>query len=163
MVDSLVNSLKDSLPPELVVFIISMLPLAELRGGLIAAAALGIAWPQAFAICVVGNMVPIPFIMMFLRRIFNYLRRTKYAKRLMAWLDRKAKKGSETVNKYKMLGLFILVAIPLPGTGAWTGALVADALDIRMRKAMPIIFIGVIVAGLLISLISYVLWPLIFG
>ncbi len=157
MVESITNALRDSLPAELVVFIVSMLPLVELRGGLIAAALLNISWGKAFLICFLGNMLPIPFILLFLKKIFALLRRIKAFDRFMAFLDRKVEKGSATVNKYKIWGLFILVAIPLPGTGAWTGALVADALDIRIKKSLPAIAAGVVVAGLIISFISYVL------
>ncbi len=157
MVESITNALRDSLPAELVVFIVSMLPLVELRGGLIAAALLNISWGKAFLICFLGNMLPIPFILLFLKKIFALLRKIKAFDRFMAFLDRKVEKGSATVNKYKIWGLFILVAIPLPGTGAWTGALVADALDIRIKKSLPAIAAGVVVAGLIISFISYVL------
>lgn len=157
MVESITNALRDSLPAELVAFIVSMLPLVELRGGLIAAALLNISWGKAFLICFLGNMLPIPFILLFLKKIFALLRKIKAFDRFMAFLDRKVEKGSATVNKYKIWGLFILVAIPLPGTGAWTGALVADALDIRIKKSLPAIAAGVVVAGLIISFISYVL------
>lgn len=155
MAESLVDALKDFMPPEVVVFIISMMPFLELRGGLIAASLLGVSFVPAFIICVIGNMLPIPFIMLFIRKILELLRRWKPFKKLVEKLDKKVEKNRDKVLKYKRWGLFVLVAIPLPGTGAWTGALVADALDIRIKDSFPIVTAGVITAGLIISLIFY--------
>lgn len=161
MVESAVDFLKEYLSAELVVFVISMLPIFELRGGLIAAAIVGIDWYIAFPICVIGNMLPIPFVLLFIRKIFDWLKKFRIFKKLIEKLDERAKKKSESISKYVLWGLFTFVAVPLPGTGAWTGALVADVLDIRIKKSFPIIFIGVITAGLIISFISYVI-PMIF-
>lgn len=161
MVESAVDFLKEYLSAELVVFVISMLPIFELRGGLIAAAIVGIDWYIAFPICVIGNMLPIPFVLLFIRKIFDWLKKFRIFKKLIVKLDERAKKKSESISKYVLWGLFTFVAIPLPGTGAWTGALVADVLDIRIKKSFPIIFIGVITAGLIISFVSYVI-PMIF-
>lgn len=161
MVESTVNFLKEYLSAELVVFVISMLPIFELRGGLIAAAIVGIEWYIAFPICVIGNMLPIPFVLLFIRKIFNWLKKFKMFKKIVEKLDAKAKKKSESISKYVLWGLFTFVAVPLPGTGAWTGALVADVLDVRIKKAFPVIFVGVITAGLIISFISYVI-PMLF-
>jgi len=161
MVESAVDFLKEYLSAELVVFVISMLPIFELRGGLIAAAIVGIDWYIAFPICVIGNILPIPFVLLFIRKIFDWLKKFRIFKKLIEKLDERAKKKSESISKYVLWGLFTFVAVPLPGTGAWTGALVADVLDIRIKKSFPIIFIGVITAGLIISFISYVI-PMIF-
>ena len=161
MVESTVNFLKEYLSAELVVFVISMLPIFELRGGLIAAAIVGIEWYIAFPICVIGNMLPIPFVLLFIRKIFNWLKKFKMFKKIVEKLDAKAKKKSESISKYVLWGLFTFVAVPLPGTGAWTGALVADVLDVRIKKAFPVIFVGVITARLIISFISYVI-PMLF-
>lgn len=156
MVQSVIDGLKDLLPPELVVFVVSMLPILELRGGLIAASVLGIHWALAFPICVVGNMLPIPFLLFFLNRIFAFLKkRGGWLGRMVRWLEERADRKSSAMEKYKLFGLFLLVAIPLPGTGAWTGALVANAVDIRTRDSFWMIFFGVIGAGLIMSVVSY--------
>lgn len=155
MVESVTNFLKEHLSAELVVFIISLLPILELRGGLVAAAIVGVEWYVALPICIVGNMLPIPFVLLFIRKIFEWLKKIKFMKKIVEKLDERAKKKSETINKFILWGLFAFVAIPLPGTGAWTGALVADVLDVRFKKAFPVIFAGVITAGLIVSFVSY--------
>jgi uncharacterized membrane protein len=147
--------LKEHLSAELVVFIISLLPILELRGGLVAAAIVGVEWYVALPICIVGNILPIPFVLLFIRKIFEWLKKIKFMKKIVEKLDERAKKKSETINKFILWGLFAFVAIPLPGTGAWTGALVADVLDVRFKKAFPVIFAGVITAGLIVSFVSY--------
>lgn len=163
MIHDVIAFLQDKIPNELVVFIISMLPIFELRGGLIAASVLGIDWLIAFPICVIGNLVPIPFELLFIRKIFEFLKRIEFVKRTIEKLDERAKKkaSSETMQKYASWGLFILVAIPLPGTGAWTGGLVADVMNLRIRRSFPIISLGVIAAGLITSFFSYVI-PMLF-
>ena len=155
MAETVVEFLRDYLPRELVVFVVSLLPILELRGGLIAASILGIDFVPAFIICVVGNMLPIPFIMLFIRKILDWMRGIKFFGKIIRKIDAKVEKNTGKVLKYKRWGLFLFVAIPLPGTGAWTGALVADALNMRMRDALPLITAGVITAGLIVSLISY--------
>lgn len=155
MVETVTNFLKEYLSAELVVFIISLLPILELRGGLIAAAIVGIEWYVALPICIVGNMLPIPFVLLFIRKILNWLKNFKFMKKIVEKLDERAKKKSESINKFIVWGLYLFVAIPLPGTGAWTGALVADVLDVRFKKAFPAIFVGVITAGLIVSFVSY--------
>lgn len=158
MIQSVIDSLKDLLPPELVVFAVSVLPILELRGGLVAASILGIDWIVAFPICVLGNMLPIPFLLFFLKSIFAFLKKhSKCMARLVNWLENRASRKSGTLDKYKLFGLFLLVAIPLPGTGAWTGALVANAVDIRVRNSFWVIFLGVIAAGVIMSIISYLI------
>ena len=159
MVHSVIEFLQNKVPDELVVFIVSMLPVLELRAGLIAASVLNINWFIAFPICVMGNILPIPFELLFIRKIFEWLKKFKPFTKIIERLDAKAKKHaeSETMRKYLNWGLFFFVAVPLPGTGAWTGGLIADVMDIRIKKAFPIITLGVIVAGLIISFISYVI------
>lgn len=134
----------------------SMLPIVELRGGIPFGVGLGLeVWP-AFLAAVVGNMVPVPFIIVFIRRIFKWMRtHNRRLGELADRLERKAHLKGQKVTKYKYLGLFIFVAIPLPGTGAWTGALIAAFLDMRLRQAVPSIFGGVLVAGLLISALTF--------
>lgn len=159
MVETVVDFLENKLSPEMVVFVVSMLPVLELRGGLIASAILGIDWIVAFPLCVIGNMLPIPFELLFIRKIFDLLRKIKGVGTLIDKIDERAKRKSTEISKSKfaLWGLFILVAIPLPGTGAWTGGLVADVLKIRMSRSLPIIAAGVVTAGLITSFVSYVI------
>ncbi len=150
-----IDTLGDKVPPELIAFIISILPIMELRGGLIAAKLMDISLVKAFAICFAGNMLPIPFILLFIRKIFNWLKRFHKIEVLIDKLEARSVRKAEKVKKYRLWGLFILVAIPLPGTGAWTGALVADLFDIRIKHSLPVIAAGVFVAGIIISILSY--------
>lgn len=156
IIDSIMQTLKD-LPPELIVFAISLLPILELRGGLVAAALLGLEWYIAFPICVIGNILPIPFILLFIKQIFKVLRKLPVFKKIIPKLEKKAGEKGSLINRGRFIGLFSFVAIPLPGTGAWMGALAATLLDIRMKKSFPIIFLGVITAGIIMLLIAYAL------
>lgn len=155
LIQSLVELLHNKIPNELTVFIISLLPILELRGGLIAATLLKMEPIRAFIICYIGNMLPIPFILLFLRKIFNSMRRKKKLGRIVDKLEKKAEKHRKTIEKYRSWGLLLLVAIPLPGTGGWTGALVAVIMDIRIKTALPIIALGVLIAGLVVGSLSY--------
>jgi uncharacterized membrane protein len=146
----------------LIAFLMSMLPVIELRGGLIFASASGIPFPEAFLVCFLGNVLPIPFILLFLRKVLDVLGRYRYTARLVAWLEDKAKRAEKKIGKYELLGLFILVAIPLPGTGAWTGALVASIFDMRIKRALPVIICGVLAAGVIMSVFSYLMPGLFF-
>ena len=137
-------------------FFISMVPVIELRGGLPYGISLGLDYPLALAAAVLGNMVPVPFIIIYIRHIFTWLRkRSKWWDEKITRLERKAHLKGRVVRKYSTIGLGILVAIPLPGTGAWTGALVAALLDIRMRHAVPAIFLGVVIAGAIVTVLTY--------
>ena len=151
----IVNLLGDKLAPELVAFIVSMLPILELRGGLIAAKLMNIEFFKAFAICFIGNMLPIPFILLFIRKIFNLLKKIDKVEKVITRLEVRSMRKGENVKKYRLWGLFLFVAMPLPGTGAWTGALIADLLDIRISRSFPTIVAGVFVAGVIISALSY--------
>ena len=133
--------------------LVSMIPIVELRGGLPFGVAMGLPYYLAFPAAVVGNLIPVPFIIVYIRRIFLWLRR-RFPKlnRLVDKLERKAHLKGRKVSKYKYLGLFVFVAIPLPGTGAWTGALAAAFLDMPLRRALPSIFLGVVTAGLIMTL-----------
>lgn len=137
-------------------FLMSMAPIVELRGGIPLGVGLGLPVWQAFLAAVAGNMIPVPFIIVFIRRIFKWLQaKSPRLDRLVRRLEDKAHLKGRLVRKYKYLGLMILVAIPLPGTGAWTGSLVAAFLDMRLRDAVPAIFAGVLIAGLIISVLAY--------
>ena len=150
-----VDVFREKISEEWIIFIISLFPILELRGGLIAAGLLGVPWVKAFAICFVGNMLPVPFILLFIRKIFEVMKRSKAFEKIVIKMEKKAEKNSEKVKKYELLGLFLLVAIPLPGTGAWTGALVAALMDIRLKKSIPAIALGVVAAGLIVSALMY--------
>lgn len=155
IVNSIVDFFSNSVPPQLVAFLISLFPVLELRGGMIAARLLQIDFLQAFAICYIGNMLPIPFILLFIRKIFSWMRKYDFFAKIVEKLEARSEKKKDKVLKYKEWGLLLFVAIPLPGTGGWTGALMAALLDLRMKKTLPIIAIGVFIAGLIMSLITY--------
>lgn len=158
MVDSLVNwftTALDGLPKELIVFIISMVPILELRGGIIAAALLNIPIAKAIPICLVGNIVPIPFILLFIKPIFRWMKGTKLFKPMVEKIESKSLARSDKIQKYEFWGLVLFVGIPLPGTGAWTGALLACLLDIKMKKAVPAIFLGLLLATTIMCTVSY--------
>lgn len=136
--------------------LMAMVPVIELRGAIPYGVAAGISVKQALVCAIIGNLIPIPFILLFLRRVFVWMRKISTGfENLVEKLELRAKRKKGIVDKYEIIGLIILVAIPLPGTGAWTGALVATVLDIRMRRALPAITIGVIIAGILVSVITY--------
>lgn len=159
MVETIVNEimtlLQDKIPEELVAFVISLCPVLECRGGMIAARLMEIPFIKAFLICYLGNMIPIPFIILFIRKIFDFLRRFKFFSKIVEKLEAKTEKNKEKVLKYEAWGLLLFVAIPLPGTGGWTGALMAALLDIRMKKSLPIIALGVLIAGFIMSALTY--------
>jgi uncharacterized membrane protein len=137
-------------------FFISMLPVGELRAGLPYGIAQGLEYPLALMAALLGNMIPVPFIIVYIKRIFEWMR--KHMPRmnaLVAKLENRAHLKGETVEKYGHWGLLIFVAIPLPGTGAWTGALIAALLNIRTSKAVPVILIGVCIAAAIMTLITY--------
>ena len=137
-------------------FFISMAPIIELRGGLPYGIALGLDYPVALAAAVLGNMVPEPFIIVYIRHVFTWLReRSKWWDEKITRLEKKAHLKGRVVRKYSTIGLCILVAIPLPGTGAWTGALVAAVLDMRLKKAIPAIFLGVCIAAAIMTMVTF--------
>lgn len=159
---TIVDFFKDKIPPELIIFFISMLPVLELRGGLIAAKLLGVEFVPAFIICYIGNIIPVPFILLFIRKIFQFLRDKKGFSKIIEKLEIRSMRQSEKIKRWRDWGLFAFVAIPLPGTGGWTGALIAALMDIRIKKSFPIIAIGVLVAGIIMSVITYLV-PSFFG
>ena len=152
---AVIDRFGDSVSSELLVFLISLLPILELRGGMIAARILGLPFLKAFVFCFIGNMVPIPFILLFIRRVFQWLKRFSFVNGAIERVEARSVRKAETVKKYRLWGLLLLVAIPLPGTGAWTGALVADLLDIRIKHALPVIAVGVLIAGAIMSAVTY--------
>lgn len=141
----------------LMTMLMAMAPVIELRGAIpygVGVADLSVV--HATILAIIGNMIPIPFLILFTRRVFEWLR-TKSAglERFVSKMEAKAEKNKEVVLRYEFIGLMILVAIPLPGTGAWTGALVATVMNLRLRSALPSIGLGVVIAGIIVSTMTY--------
>lgn len=135
--------------------LMAMTPVVELRGAIPYGLANGLNPWLTYLAAVIGNMIPVPFIMIFIRQIFFWLRqRSKWLGDRVDWLVQRAERKSQLVRKYALVGLTILVAIPLPGTGAWTGALVAALMDIRLRQSFPAVFLGVLIAGVIVTAIG---------
>ena len=134
---------------------IGMLPVLEIRGAIPVGVAAGMDPWSAFFVGFVGNMLPVPFLILLTRKIIEWMKKHHILDKLTTFVERKGSQKAQTVQKYSFWGLFILVAIPLPGTGAWTGALVASLLDMRLKRALPAIAMGVIVAGLIVLLATY--------
>ena len=140
----------------LLTMLISMAPVAELRVGIPAGVAMGLPIPTALLAGIIGNMIPVPFVILFIRRIFKWVR--VHIPRLGSMVDRLEKRAyakSENIVKYEAWGLLLFVAIPIPGTGAWTGSLIAALVDLRLKNAVPVIFIGVLIAGSIITALTY--------
>lgn len=131
----------------LMTFGVAMVPVLELRGAIPMGIAAGLHPAAACAAAIAGNLIPVPFIILLARRVANWLRHTSFFGPKIEWLEKRAHLKGRLVRKYRLLGLVVLVGIPLPGTGAWTGALVASVLEIRMRQALPAIFLGLLVAA----------------
>ncbi|MDO4336976.1 MAG: small multi-drug export protein [Eubacteriales bacterium] len=159
--ESLVQWFTTNLSPfisaEAVVFIISMIPILELRGGLLAASLLKIAPNVSIPLCIVGNIIPIPFILLFIRQIFKLMKKTKIFRGLIERLENRAMGKSDKIKRYEFWGLLCFVGIPLPGTGAWTGALIASLLDIDIRKSSLAILCGILMASVIMYVFSYLL------
>ncbi len=144
-----------SLSKEIIVFIISMIPILELRGGLVAAAWFKVNVWKAIILCIAGNMIPIPFILWFITPIFTWMKKTKLFRPMVEKLESKSIGKSEKIQKYEFIGLLLFVGIPLPGTGAWTGSLIASLLDIKFSKAVVAIACGLVMATTIMCFISY--------
>ena len=142
--------------PRIVTFLIALLPVVELRGAIPIGVGLGLSHIEAMLLSIVGNMVPVPFIILFARSVFAWLRvKIPRLSGFVSRLEARAEKKKKTVARWSLLGLVLLVAVPIPGTGAWTGAMVAAIMDIRLKKAIPAIATGVVIAGLLVMGITY--------
>ena len=149
------NHLSQFISPEGAVFIISMIPILELRGGLLAASLLKISAAKALPICIVGNIIPIPFILLFIRQIFKWMKKTKTFRGLITKLENRAIGKSDQIKRYEFLGLLLFVGIPLPGTGAWTGALIASLLEVDIKKSSIAILCGLFMASAIMYIVSY--------
>ena len=149
---------------ELIVFIISILPILELRGGLIAASLLNVSPLTGYIISIIGNTLPVPFILLFINKILEWMGKSKikWMNKLSKWLDKKARKHKDSIEKYGYLGLTLFVGVPLPGTGAWTGCLAASVLNMDKKKSFISIMLGIIMASIMMIL-SYGLLKRIVG
>ena len=163
IVQFIVSSLSGKLHYTLIVALVSMIPLLELRGSILAAGLLqaiqnnilNVGFFPTFVAAVIGNMLPIPFIFLFIKKIFEWMKGVKYLSKIPTKLEEKALKKSEQIEKYGYWGLMLFVAIPLPGTGAWTGSLIAVLFGMKTAKSLLYVFMGVIIAGLIMSAVSF--------
>lgn len=149
------ENLSQFISPEGAVFVISMIPILELRGGLLAASLLKIPAATAVPICILGNIIPIPFILLFIRQIFKWLKKTRLFCGLITKLENRAMGKSDKIRRYEFWGLLLFVGIPLPGTGAWTGSLIASLLEIEIKKSSVAILGGIIMATVIMYIVSY--------
>lgn len=140
---------------KIIVFIISLMPILELRGGLLAASLLGLGPIESYIICILANLLPIPFILWFITKILAWMRNSKHLKGFALWLDKKVDKHKSSIEKYGFWGLVLFVGIPIPGTGAWTGSLIASVLEMDRKKSFIAILIGVFMASIIMMLISF--------
>ena len=140
---------------EILVFIISLMPILELRGGLIAAALLGVNPVESYIIAIIGNIIPVPFILWFINSILEWMRGRKKLSKIAKWLDKKVDKRKGQIEKYGFWGLVLFVGIPLPGTGAWTGCLIASVLEMDRKKAFIATMSGIFMASIIMMLLSF--------
>lgn len=162
IVQGIVGALLGKIPGWLIVALVSMIPILELRGSLLAAGILEMDFVPTFIAAVIGNMIPIPFILLFIEKIFDWMKKREKLGKIARKLEEKAISKSDDIKKYGKFGLYLFVAIPLPGTGAWTGSLAAVLLGMKPREAFLPIFLGVVTAGLIVSAISFGLLAMIF-
>ena len=150
---------------EVVIFIISMIPILELRGGLLAAspALLNVPILRAIPICIIGNLLPIPFILLLIEKVLDLMEKIPGLCKIARWVRQKADKNKGQIEKFGFWGLALFVGIPLPGTGAWTGSLVAALLHMKFGKAIAAILVGIAMATIIMSLLSYGLLGALFG
>lgn len=155
LVQIIVDTFSGKIPAQLIVFIISMIPILELRGSILAAGFMDVSFLQTYVVAVLGNLLPIPFILIFIKKILEWMKTRKKLGKIALGVEKKALSKREQIDKYGWLGLFLFVAIPLPGTGAWTGALLSVLLGMKPAKAFLCIVFGVMAAGLVMSLLSF--------
>ena len=155
VVQQIVDMFGGTIPSQLIVFIVSMIPILELRGSILAAGFMDVSFLETYVVAVLGNLLPIPFILMFIKKILEWMKSTKAFSRIANAIEKKALSKREQIDKYGYFGLFLFVAIPLPGTGAWTGALLAVLLGMKNKKAFIPIALGVMAAGLVMSLLAF--------
>ena len=149
------SALAGRIGSEVICFIISLFPILELRGGLIAAALFQVPYLKALIICMIGNIIPIPFILLLIEKIFDWLRKFRITGRFVNFLETKTMKKRTQIDKWGFWGLVLFVGIPLPGTGGWTGALLASLLRIPVKRSAPAIGIGILLAAAIMSFVTY--------
>ena len=159
------DNLSQHISRELIIFIISMIPILELRGGLLAAspALLNVPILRAIPICIIGNLLPIPFILLLIEKVLDLMEKIPGLCKIARWVRQKADKNKGQIEKFGFWGLALFVGIPLPGTGAWTGSLVAALLHMKFGKAIAAILVGIAMATIIMSLLSYGLLGALFG
>lgn len=157
MVEAIKSFFLDTVGRELCVFFCAMLPIIECRGAIPLGWALGLPWWQTFLLAFAGNILPVPFILLLIRKILSLMRgsHVKFFRSIAAWLDRKVEKHKGSIEKYGYWGVTLFVAVPLPGTGGWTGSLISAALEQRPKKAFPAVVLGVLIACTVMTLIFY--------
>lgn len=158
LVQGLIHALGGSMGKEAIVFIISMIPIVELRGALLVAGPiLGVPVAEAIPLSIIGNIVPVPFILLLITPIFTWMKGTKKLKPLVEKMEARAMSKKDQIERYEFWGLVLFVGIPLPGTGAWTGSLIAALLGVKFKKAFPAVVLGICMATVIMWFISYVL------
>ncbi len=157
MVEAIQNFFLNTVGKELCVFFCSMIPIIELRGAIPLGIGLGLPYWETYLLAVLGNMIPVPFILLFIRKIIEWMSksRVKFFQKVAGFLIRKAEKNREKIEKYSFWGVALFVAVPLPVTGAWTGSLVAALIDMKFWKALLSALIGVMIAGVIVSVIVF--------
>lgn len=155
MIQAIEKFFLETVGRELCVLFCSMLPIIELRGAIPLGAGLGLPIWQSFVLSVIGNLLPIPFILLLMNWVLRMMKRVKGLRNIALWLEEKAEKNREKVQKYAFWGLVLFVAIPLPGTGAWTGSLVASVTGMRFWRSLLSVVIGVLIAGVIMTAVSY--------
>ena len=151
----MIQQLLETLSLELTIILTASLPIIELRGAIPIGISLGLSPVHATILSFIGSMLPVPFILFSVRPIFKYLKETKLFNKLISSITDKSLNKSARIQRYGIWGLFLFVALPLPGTGIWTGSLAASLLDIRFKWAFPTIFIGNLIAGFIIMSLSH--------
>lgn len=155
MIEAIKSFFLDTVGRELCVFFCSMLPIIELRGAIPLGAGLGLPMWQSYLLSAAGNLLPVPLLLLLWRWVLRLMRRIRWTKRLAKWLEERAERSRGKIERYEFWGLLIFVAIPLPGTGAWTGSLAAAVMGMKFPKALLSIVGGVLLAGAVMLLLSY--------
>ncbi len=157
IIDSFGGLLSLKYGKELLVFIISILPILELRGGILAASLIGLKPLNGYIAAIIGNTLPVPLILLFISKILKWMETSKVNlfKKISKWLNNKVDKNKDKIEKYGYFGLVLFVGIPLPGTGAWTGCLIAAVLEMNKKKSFIAIMLGIIMASIIMMLLSY--------
>lgn len=142
---------------EILVFVISLMPILELRGGLLAAALLGLDPLPSYIISIIGNVLPVPFILLLITKVLAWMRKSKikFFNKIANWLDEKVEKHKGQIEKYGYWGVILFVGIPLPGTGAWTGTLIASVLNMDKKKTFAAVMVGLIMASIIMMILSF--------